>query len=738
MLAYALTIFAGAFLLFQVQPLMGKFVLPWFGGGPGVWTTCLLFFQLVLLGGYAYAHGTSRYVTPRRQAALHLGLLLAAVALLPIVPREAWKPHAGGNPTLQILVLLTVSVGLPYFVLSTTGPLLQYWFSRTEPGASPYRLYALSNAGSLLALITYPVYFETHFTRRVQATLWGAGLVLYAAGCGWCALRVWRRDAGVAANAGGTKAEPQEPASSGRPFRSTTQHALWLLLPACASLLLLATTNKLCQDVAVVPFLWIVPLALYLLSFIICFDSPRWYRRFPFTLLLVAALAGYCWALAHGSDWPLRKQISIYCGCLFVCCLVCHGELYRLRPAPERLTGFYLAIAAGGALGGLFVAVVAPRLFTNYYELHWGIFFCAVLYAIVWTFCSPKPEPRTARFWTAPAVWGFGIVSEAGPDSTLSASRVSFPGLVRNCVSAVVASPWYRWSVTALLSIGVVLLGRNLRGQAQRAEAGAVYSTRNFYGVLTVFEYRKDEPLGHNYLLLHGRITHGFQFVDPVQSRWPVSYYGEGSGVNLAWNALPPAPRRLGVVGLGTGTLASFARPGDYVRFYEINPEVKRLATSQFTYVSNCAGRVEIALGDARLTMEQEAPQRFDMLALDAFSSDSIPVHLLTREALELYSRHLKPDGVLAVHISNHFLNLEPVVLQLARALDFDTAIIDCDESDEQWWLYASTWVLLSHNHSLLKSHEIAQAATAPNQKNPAVPLWTDDFASLYQILKRD
>ncbi len=284
--------------------------------------------------------------------------------------------------------------------------------------------------------------------------------------------------------------------------------------------------------------------------------------------------------------------------------------------------------------------------------------------------------------------------------------------------------------------VGLVFLGRALWGQARRTEAGAVSSSRNFYGVLTVLEYRKDEPLGHNFLLLHGRITHGFQFVDPEQSKWPVSYYGEGSGVNLAWNALPPGSRRLGVVGLGTGTLAAFARPGDYVRFYEINPDVKRLATSRFTYLSNCAGRVEIALGDARLTMEKEPPQRFDLLALDAFSSDSIPVHLLTREAFALYDRHLQTNGLLAVHISNHFLDLEPVVLNLAREFRYHAAIIDTDETDESWWLYASTWVLLSRNEGLLKSAAIAEAATPPSSKAPRVPLWTDDFASLYQSLK--
>ena len=349
MAAYALTIFTGAFLLFQVQPLIGKYILPWFGGGPGVWTTCMLFFQVLLLGGYAYAHFTSRWLKPRAQAIVHLVLLAAALALLPITPGDSWKPHGGGNPTLQILALLAVSLGLPYFVLSSTGPLIQQWFSRAKPGASPYRLYALSNVGSLLALVSYPFFFETHFTRKAQAGLWAWGLVAYVLCCGFCAVRLWKSEVRSLKS----EVQGQKPAASSRGIRSrdtpapainpqpsTLNHLLWLLLPACASVLLLATTNKLCQDVAVIPFLWVLPLALYLLSFIICFDSPRWYVRFPFTLALIAALGGLCWALFNGSDLSLSKQVALYCGGLFICCMVCHGELYRLKPDPRHLTGY--------------------------------------------------------------------------------------------------------------------------------------------------------------------------------------------------------------------------------------------------------------------------------------------------------------------------------------------------------------------------------------------------------------
>jgi spermidine synthase len=816
MLAYAFTIFTGAFLLFQVQPLIGKFVLPWFGGGPGVWTTCMLFFQTLLLGGYAYAHLTSRQLKPRAQIIVHLALLAGALALLPITPSAAWKPQGGANPTLQILLLLAATLGLPYFVLSSTGPLLQQWFSRSRPGVSPYRLYALSNVGSLLALVSYPFFFETHFTRKAQAGIWGWGLVIYVIGSAFCAVEYWKtarqpntspsspqappsgeatgertflstatRDSASASNSGTSNDDPgpqrtgmsalrppmeAQPASQGTAPVTLLQRLLWLLLPACASVLLLATTNKLCLDVAVVPFLWIAPLALYLLSFVICFDNPRWYVRFPYALVLAAALAGVCWALFSGSDWKLWKQISMYCGGLFICCLVCHGELYRLRPAPSRLTEFYLLIAAGGALGGLFVAVIAPLLFTNYYELHAGLLLCGLLFAMVLTTLRTRLLPFK-RDAVTPVFAG----SSRGAGAT--GGRVTDPGAKAEPPLTLAAIPdppvpsprdaWLEFAVTAeptplalparwifgranpdavrivfhrvactIAWLCVAALATTLWLQTRKRQDESISASRNFYGVLTVFEHRRDEPKARYYLLMHGRITHGLQFADPEQATWPTTYYGPASGVGLALNALPAGQRRIGLVGLGTGTLTSYGRPGDYIRIYDINPEVKRLATSRFTYVSNCQAKVEITLGDARLSMEREAPQNFDLLALDAFSSDAIPVHLLTKEAFELYGRHLNINGVIAVHISNHFLDLEPVVMNLARQFNFKAALIDYDEINSHWWLYASTWILLTRNQALLDSPPIADAAGIIHTNAPKVPLWTDDFTSLYQILK--
>jgi len=797
MAAYALTIFTGAFLLFQVQPLIGKYILPWFGGGPGVWTTCMLFFQVLLLGGYAYAHFTSRWLKPRTQAVVHLVLLAAALALLPITPGDAWKPHGGGNPTLQILTLLAVSLGLPYFVLSATGPLIQQWFSRARPGASPYRLYALSNVGSLLALVSYPFFFETHFTRKAQAGLWAWGLVAYVVCCGFCAVRVWKsKIQSPKSKAQGPSPESevqspkanvqsQEPASSSQGSATSSQASatpttdtgpqtldfglwtldclLWLLLPACASVLLLATTNKLCQDVAVIPFLWVAPLALYLLSFIICFDSPRWYVRFPFTLALIGTLGCLCWALFDGSDWALAKQVAVYCGGLFICCMVCHGELYRLKPDPRQLTGYYLMIAAGGALGGVFVAIVAPLVFTDYYELHWGLFLCGLLFLLVCvcdrvsapSTLDPRPSPLdTSWRWMACVL---ALLVFAGldrflawlPAQTKALSRGWFIGLrigigalLVLAVASWVARRQFRsfrhWQflTCASLSLGMLALGAVLWKQVRDAGSERVFRSRNFYGVLTVYEHEKNVPLSHYFLLQHGRITHGLQFVDPVQATWPISYYGPESGIGLGVGALPARERRIGVVGLGTGTMAAFARAGDYLRFYEINPQVQAVATSWFSYLPKCPGNVEVAPGDARLTLEREPPQHFDLLVLDAFSSDAIPVHLLTKEAFEVYGRHLNTNGIIAVHISNHYLDLEPVVVNLARHFGYKLASIDFEENDEEWWFYGSTWILLSRSEQIINRPAIRDAASPVKTNSVKVPLWTDDFASLFQILR--
>jgi spermidine synthase len=756
MLPFALTIFTGAFLLFQVQPLIGKYILPWFGGGPGVWTTCLLFFQTVLLAGYAYAHFSSTYLKPRTQAIVHLVLLALSLAVLPITPSEHWKTAIAGDPNWRILVLLMVTIGLPYFVLSSTGPLMQQWFSQTNPGVSPYRLYALSNVGSLLALLSYPAYFEVKFTRHTQANMWSAGLGLFVIFCGYCAYRLWQN----AKNPVVRRTVPADPfaVSAPRPASDTTppvDKLLWISLPAIASVLLLATTNKLSQEVAVIPFLWVLPLSLYLLTFIICFDHARWYHRGVFTALLVVGIGLVCQMLPAGGDAPMRLQIIGYTATLFVACMVCHGELYRLKPPPERLTQYFLFISAGGALGGFLVAIVAPAIFSDYRELQLG-------------------------YWML--TYGLGVLAFR------HRSRELVLGAGAGVLLLTIALPWVgsffddsggfvaelkslfhdRWmyivgAVLILIACTVDFRRRNLAADfrprmggfvmAICVAVGAVFvvqwnsresvrvlsATRNFYGTLKVFDYYPNDEEDHYHLLLHGATTHGLQFVKPEKSVLATTYYAESSGVGLAINHLPDAPRRLGLVGLGTGSLAVYGRKGDYLRIYEINPAVQTLARTQFKYLDYCQAKLDVVMGDARLMMEHEVAdggsQKFDLLALDAFSSDAIPVHLLTKEAFEIYLKQIKDDGVIAVHISNRYLNLRPVVEKLAEHFKLEVVSIS-DDNEPEWWIYATTWMLVTKNKTFLENEKIRTAAEPAETGNQARPLWTDDFASLYSIMK--
>lgn len=801
MVSYALAIFTGAFLLFQVQPLIGKYILPWFGGSPGVWTTCMLFFQTLLLGGYAYAHFSSRHLKPKQQAVLHVALLLLSVALLPITPSEHWKPENPDNPTLRILALLTVTLGLPYFVLSATGPLLQQWFSLSRPGTSPYRLYALSNVGSLLALISYPFYFETHFPRHSLADFWSVGLWLFVTVCSFCALRVFRLDdrpPPVAA----MPDVPLPPEEKPPPL----DKLLWLMLPAIASILLLATTNKLCQDVAVIPFLWVLPLCLYLLTFILCFDHPRWYHRGVFATLVVVSFVVIYQLLDRGQKAPLLLQISGYAATLFVAGMVCHGELYRLKPVPRHLTSFYLLIAAGGALGGLFVAIVAPLIFKQYLELQVGLWLLSYFLGVV---CFRAKSPSlvlgagigvlvaivvaSAMSATFDDNWrsvsghladAISAVSKPSPEIETVSAKIKHAAIeiknasiglfsdFRDIAAGLPAAIWEYYKahwielkvliVAFVLSVGYrhrfresewqprmvaflmllpLYLGIVFVVQVKRDADKAVSASRNFYGTLNVFEYNPEDDLNHYYLLLNGAITHGLQFTDAEKARWPTTYYGESSGIGLALRNLSrPDGRRIGVVGLGTGSLAAYGEPGDYLRIYEINPEVEKLARMRFTYLADCPSKIDVVLGDARLLMDNELrngqPQRFDLIALDAFSSDAIPVHLLTTQAFETYLKHLAPRGVIAVHTSNRYLELRPIVEKLARHSGLRSVTI-FNDYDLDWWVYNTTWMLLTRDDEFLEQSVIRLAAAEPDDRDATTPLWTDDHTSLFEILKR-
>jgi hypothetical protein len=677
MLLYALTILVSAFLLFQVQPIIARTILPWFGGSSAVWTACLLFFQSVLLLGYLYAHWLYRRLRSRLQALVHILLLVASVAALPISPAASWKPAASEDPTFQILLLLAATVGLPYFLLSTTGPLLQAWYARRFKGAIPYRLYALSNAGSMFALVSYPVLFEPLLGTRSQAVSWSWAYGAFILLCGVTAFSV--RNAYNAPVAEDTDAE--------RPSKST--YLFWIGLPACASVLLLAITNYLSQNIAAIPFLWILPLSLYLLSFILCFEGTRWYRRNLFLGLFAVAGAGLAYALGPDSqNGAIKVMIPFFAACLFIFCMVCHGELVRLKPHPSRLTTFYVMIALGGALGGVFVALIAPRMFSGFYELPLGLAACMVLVFMV---LRADPQSGLAGPWLRPAPLGAAV---------LTLAIAGYAGFL------------------------IQQRGRDVR-----------VLVRNFYGGLKVVDATADDddsqPIRR---LTHGTITHGEQYLDPRFQGRPTTYYGPNTGVGRAIRQLQQSgPMRVGVIGLGTGTLAAYGRPGDYYRIYDINPLVLRIATTQFTFLKNCKARVEVTLGDARLSLEREPPQHFDILAVDAFSSDAIPVHLLTREAFVLYFQHLKANGVLAVHVSNKHLDLRPVVKMAAESLHKEARVIDTE--DEANDVFGATWVLVTADRDFFDK-PLLRGAAEPLGPGPHVRLWTDDYSNLFSILK--
>jgi SAM-dependent methyltransferase len=689
MTLYTLTIFLSAFLLFQVQPLIAKHILPWYGGGPGVWTACMLFFQVFLLLGYAYAHGVNVRLAARSQAVLHIVLLLLSLALVSIAPDPDWRPRSGDSPTIHILVLLAAHVGVPFAILASTSPLLMRWFSRSWPDRPPYRLYALSNAGSLLALLSYPFIIEPALTLGTQERTWSVGYAVFVA---ICAAVSWRflRSARSAEISGGVELTD---GAIGSP-EGGHDTLLWLALAATGSILLLATTNQICQDLTVVPLLWIMPLAIYLLSFIICFDHERWYQPAVFLPLLAISAIGVAWVM-NNSD-PGWVQVLIFASALFAGTMVCHGELVRIKPATRHLTRFYLAVAAGGALGGLFVGIVAPQLFPGYWEYPLGLVGTAVLAMV----CARRS--------------GMGIASG------VRGVRLAWTGALLVSCGVTGALVWHEVDVLS----------------------GSLESSRTFFGVNRVVSVERIS--GPARVMWHGRIAHGAQFTDEAKRGLPTSYFGPESGVGIAlerYRALrgdSGRGLRVGVLGLGTGTLSAYGLSGDYFRFYEIDPDVERIAREYFTYLDDSAAAVEVVLGDARLMLEQ-APtdgNPFDVFVLDAFSGDAVPVHLLTREAYQIYLSHLRPDGLLVFNVSNRYLDLVPLVRGLAEEVGQQTVRIIssgdawCDTRDARY-------VIATRNREFLEEQSVRVAATPYEPEEPAPLVWTDDAASLWSVVTR-
>lgn len=696
MLIYALTILVSSFLLFLVQPIIAKQIIPWFGGSAAVWTTCLTFFQLVLLAGYAYSDWVQR-LAPKKQSTLHIILLVVSLAAMPILAGEQWKPMGEEDPVFRILGLLAATIGLPYFMLSTTGPLIQSWFAReqTSPAVAQkaYRLFALSNFGSLMGLLAYPFAIETWVTTKTQAMVWSGFYAVFVLITIAVAVRAARSSPSVYT----VSSLDRDAASAKDDAHPTTPPklvdiALWFSLAALATMILLAVSSHITQNIASIPFLWVLPLSLYLLTFVIAFEGRRgkgWYLRNNMMLPAMVLAAFMAWGLVTDDGiLAIDYAIPLYLAGMFLVCLFCHGELAHAKPQARYLTRFYFMIALGGAAGGLFVSTIAPRVFPFYWEL-----------------------PLALLLVGAAGIW-IGLRSSVGP------LKVVFVGgsLVSMAVTAHYSRLYYA-----------------------DASSDSIYASRNFYGTLRIKERTPldtQEPIRR---LVHGVILHGLQDMSPMGRQMPTTYYGPDSGVGLAIHEMgrqSPSGIRVGVIGLGVGTLASYGRKGDYYRMYEINPEVIDVAKREFTYISDSPAEISFALGDARLVLEREASNQFDVLVIDAFSSDSIPIHLVTREALQVYAKHMKPGGVIAFHVTNRYLNLPPVVRQVAEQAGYQSVLIADEAADDTRGLMAlSDWVLVTKNEKFLNA-KIIQERKYPFETIPGLQLWTDDFNNLFKVLK--
>ncbi len=707
--AFATAIFVSAFLVFLVQPVVGKHILPWFGGVPAVWTLCLAFYQTCLFAGYAYAHALVSRVDHRRQLFVHAALFVVAVAALPVLPGAEWRPEVASDPSARIIAMLVRHVAPAFVLLAATGPLLQAWFARALPGRSPYPLYAVSNLGSLLALVAYPVLIEPALSVTSTAAAWTWGFVAL----GLLILAVGRASPPVS-HGTDTPAHADEDAHLD-PHVTPGRVALWIALPATAVVLFMGVTHELCLDVASVPFLWIGPLALYLVTLIVCFGREGAYR--PVWMIALAIVSGALLLVMAGraqgdslaAGRSLVVQIGLHAGLLFGGCMAMHGELYRMRPPASALTLFYLCVAGGGALGGLFVGLAAPRLFPGYWELPLGAALC----------------------------WGLWLAAQA---------RARDGALRRRAGLRVLAV-----ATTVALAAGAIGLGQAARSKTM------VSQQRTFFGILRVNETDRDDPRRARRSLYSGRTQHGTQFLAPSARREPTAYYGHTTGVGLLLaSRAPGAETRLGVVGLGVGTLAAYGRPGDTIRFYEIDPAVLRIASDseRFTFLSDSEAEIAHVLGDARLALEAEVARsapRYDVLVVDAFSSDAIPVHLATREAMALYVERVGARGVVAMHVSNRHLDLVPLVMRLGAEQGLAGVVVR-NPLMRETLSQRATWVLLSPDVARLNAivarmqrrmralgieGGTVRFSQPTRERLAAAPIWTDDYSNLFGVLRR-
>lgn len=762
---FAFVVFLSALLLFQVQLMVAKHLLPWFGGTPAVWTTSQMFFQVLLVLGYAYAHLLSGS-RPRLQHRVHVALLTTASASLfvtavlggvPVLAPESLRPTGAEQPVLLLILALASTVGLPFFALSTTGPLLQRWHSRqTVALDKTYRLYALSNVGSFLGLLSYPLWVERLLTLPQQAWMWAILFVVFAAGCAAIALRMARLP-----DAPPVEAAPAFAAGdAGAPTRSLrADMSIWVLLSFIGSVTFLSTTNRLTHDVAAVPFLWALPLALYLLTFIISFDRPHWYsRRWG---AVAAAASGIAVLPTVTGAIPAPLQVMHYCAFLFAFCMLCHGEVVRHRPPARHLTLFYLLIALGGALGGIFVSIGAPLLFQDYWEFPLVLPLGWLAVAVAWALDRTSPSHTGDRWLFACLVGLVALIAIRAGFELTSLGRVPWVRAyhwpltvlaVAVCTFAVTTALWRsRVAQAALWPRALILLlaagfSLSLLQAMSLAREGVVYAARNFYGVVRVLAREADAA--DIRVLMHGSIMHGAEVRVLGRRTPPTAYYSPSTGIAFASSGVrrsgdgaPDAAggaKHFGVVGMGVGTMTGFAEPGDRVTYYEINPEVVHIATGpHFTYMDASGVDIRTVLGDARLSLERElregAAEPFDLLAIDAFSSDAVPVHLLTAEAFDLYEARLRDDeAILAVNVTNTYIDLEPVVAAHARRLGLSAVRVNSD--GEPPIPTKSGWILLRRRTGLLDHPGLAGRNASP--LGDAEVHFTDQYSNLVSVLK--
>ncbi len=729
---FSLTLFVSAFLLFSIQPMFAKMVLPFLGGTPAVWNTCLVFFQAALLGGYAYAHFSTARLGVRRQARWHLGLLLLPLLVLPIRIPHHWVPPTEANPIPWLLGLMGVAVGLPFFVVSTSAPLLQTWFAQTRhPSADdPYFLYAASNGGSLLALLSYPILIEPRFRLVTQGWMWAIGytaLILLITACG---VIVWRSQAGSTEDAHGS-AVHSSAAHQGKHI-TLNQRAWWVMLSLVPSSLLLGVTRYLSTDVAAIPLLWVIPLAVYLLTFILVFAKrppiphALMVRAMPLVILPLAIL------MVSNTTRSVWLLIPLHLLMFFVVAMVCHGELANDRPSASHLTDFYLCLSIGGVLGGLFNALLAPLLFTTVLEYPLAMVLACLL--------RPATPPQTMRprtnwlDWAMPVALGALVVGLALVIKVSDIdSRVMRLGLL--CAPPALICYAFRYRPIRFgLAIGVFLFVGMFFAQGWE---NILYSERSFFGVYRIMRN------GPYHELTNGTTLHGAQSLDPARRREPLTYYhptGPLGDIFAAFAGETPTLKSVAVIGLGTASTACYASPGQAWTFYEIDPTVKRIATDPnfFTFVRDCLEQFHVVLGDARLSLARAPNKAYDLITVDAFSSDAIPVHLITQEALLLYLSKLADGGLVAFHTSNRYLRLPVVLANLAAR----NGLICIGRHDDQvspaqfeHGKTTSEWVVIARRMEDVK--RLSRYSTwqrLPGQRD--TPIWTDDFSNLLGVFR--